>query len=54
MGEIQDKAKGKEKQVIGSITGDREKQSEGLVDETKGKAKGRFEELKQAVRRPPK
>ena len=54
MGEIIDKAKGKAKQVYGSITGDRAKQVEGMVDEKKGDLKGKFEEVKQDIKRPPK
>lgn len=53
MGELKDKIKGKAKQVEGSITGDRAKQAEGLVDEVKGKVKEKFEDLKRDIR-PPK
>ena len=51
MGEIIDKLKGKAKQVEGSITGDRSKQAEGIIDEKKGALKEKFEELKHDVRR---
>ncbi len=51
MGELKDKIKGKAKQVEGSITGDRAKQAEGAVEETKGKMKEKFEDLKHDVRK---
>jgi uncharacterized protein YjbJ (UPF0337 family) len=54
MGELIDKAKGKAKQVYGSITGDRSKQAEGVVDEKKGQMKEKFEDLKQDIKRPPR
>ncbi len=50
MGEIIDKLKGKAKQVEGSLTGDRDRQAEGVVDEKKGEAKGKFEEVKQDIK----
>ncbi len=50
MGEIIDKAKGKAKQVEGSLTGDRDRQAEGVVDEKKGDLKGKFEEVKQNIK----
>lgn len=50
MGEIIDKLKGKAKQVEGSITGDRSRQAEGVIDEKKGDAKGKFEEVKQNIK----
>lgn len=40
MGELIDKAKGKAKQVGGIITGDKELQNEGKLDEAKGDLKG--------------
>ncbi len=51
MGELIDKAKGKAKQVEGAITGDRAKQAEGVVDETKGKLKEKFEDLKHEIKK---
>jgi uncharacterized protein YjbJ (UPF0337 family) len=51
MGEIIDKIKGKAKQVEGNITGNRTRKVEGVVDETKGRAKGAFEEIKSGVKR---
>jgi uncharacterized protein YjbJ (UPF0337 family) len=50
MGELIDKMKGKAKQVEGSITGDRDRQAEGIADEQKGELKGKFEEVKQGVK----
>lgn len=58
MGEFSDKIKGRWKSVIGKATGDRSLEAEGELDETKGKAKGAFEDvkhgIKDAVRRDPK
>ena len=51
MGELIDKAKGKAKQAEGSITGDRSRQAEGLVDEIKGKVKGAFDDAKTDLKR---
>ena len=50
MGEILDKLKGKAKQVEGDITGDRERHTEGRLDEAKGNVKGKFEEVKQDIK----
>jgi uncharacterized protein YjbJ (UPF0337 family) len=50
MGELIDKVKGKAKQVEGSITGDRQRQAEGVADEQKGELKGKFEEVKQGIK----
>lgn len=50
MGELIDKAKGKLKQVEGSITGDRDRQAEGIADEQKGELKGKFEEVKTHIK----
>ena len=50
MGEIIDKLKGKAKQVEGDITGDRARHAEGRMDEAKGKAKGKFEEVKSDIK----
>jgi uncharacterized protein YjbJ (UPF0337 family) len=50
MGELIDKAKGKAKQVEGSVTGDRQRQAEGIVEEKRGDAKGKFEEVKQGIK----
>ena len=51
MGEIIDKVKGKAKQVYGSVTGDRGKQAEGIVEEKKGDLKGKFEEIKNDLKK---
>ncbi|HEV8244672.1 MAG TPA: CsbD family protein [Polyangiaceae bacterium] len=51
MGEIIDKAKGKIKKAAGALTGNKKLEREGKVDEAKGKAKGAFEEVKQATKR---
>jgi uncharacterized protein YjbJ (UPF0337 family) len=51
MGEIIDKVKGKAKQVEGKVTGNKARQAEGIADEMKGKAKGKFEELKTDIKR---
>jgi uncharacterized protein YjbJ (UPF0337 family) len=50
MGELIDKAKGKVKQAIGDLTGNKELKSEGERDEAKGKVKGAVEEVKNAVK----
>ncbi len=50
MGELIDKAKGKIKQAAGKATGNDSLAGEGVVDEAKGKAKGAFEEVKQAAK----
>ena len=51
MGEFIDTIKGKAKQAQGRATGNRAKQAEGVVEETKGKVKGAFEEVKTDVKR---
>jgi uncharacterized protein YjbJ (UPF0337 family) len=51
MGELKDKIKGKVKQVEGAVTGDRGKQAEGIIDETKGKIKETFEDIKHDIRK---
>jgi uncharacterized protein YjbJ (UPF0337 family) len=50
MGELIDKAKGKAKETVGAATGDRKLEGEGKVDTAKGKVKGAFEKVKQAVK----
>jgi uncharacterized protein YjbJ (UPF0337 family) len=50
MGELIDKAKGKVKQAVGDLTGNKELNSEGERDEAKGKIKGAVEDVKHAVR----
>ena len=48
MGEIIDKTKGKIKQAIGALTGDKDLKREGERDETKGKVEGAVERVKDA------
>jgi uncharacterized protein YjbJ (UPF0337 family) len=48
MGEIIDKTKGKIKQAIGALTGDKDLKHEGERDETKGKIEGAVERVKDA------
>jgi uncharacterized protein YjbJ (UPF0337 family) len=50
MGEYFDKAKGKAKEVAGKVTGDKGLEAEGVADETKGKIKERYEDLKERTR----
>jgi uncharacterized protein YjbJ (UPF0337 family) len=50
MGEFIDKAKGKVKQAIGDLTGNKELKHKGERDETKGKVEGAVEDVKGAVR----
>jgi len=51
MGEFIDKAKGKVKQAVGKVTGNKKLQAEGVADQIKGGAKGRFEEAKTDIKR---
>jgi uncharacterized protein YjbJ (UPF0337 family) len=50
MGELIDKAKGKVKQAVGDLTGNKELTREGERDEAKGKVKGAVEDAKNAVK----
>ncbi|HEY6556569.1 MAG TPA: CsbD family protein [Polyangiaceae bacterium] len=50
MGEINDKVKGKIKQVAGALTGNKKLEREGEVQEVKGKVKGVVEDVKHAVK----
>ena len=50
MGELIDKTKGKVKQAIGDLTGNKELKHEGERDEAKGKVKGAVEDVKNAVK----
>ena len=50
MGEIIDKTKGKIKQAVGGLTGDKELKQEGENDELMGKLKGAAEDVKHAVK----
>ncbi len=51
MGEIIDKTKGKIKQAVGALAGDKKLKQEGKVGSAKGKVKGAVEDLKHAVKR---
>ncbi len=50
MGEIIDKVKGKIKHTAGAITGDKQLENEGKLDEAKGKVKGAVEDVKHAIK----
>lgn len=52
MGELIDKAKGKIKEVAGVATGNRSLEGEGKADQVKGAVKGKFDEIKQAIKNP--
>ena len=54
MGEYTDKAKGKIKQVVGGVTGNKRLQREGELDELKGKAKGAAKDVKRAIKKAAK
>jgi uncharacterized protein YjbJ (UPF0337 family) len=51
MGEIIDKVKGKIKQAVGALAGDKRLEGEGEVDEANGKVKGAVEDFKHAVKK---
>jgi uncharacterized protein YjbJ (UPF0337 family) len=50
MGEHTDKAKGKIKQTVGTLTHDAKLKREGEKDEAKGRAKGAVKDLKHAAK----
>ena len=50
MGEIIDKAKGRIKQAVGSLTGDEKLKQEGEKDELKGQLKGVVTDAKIAIK----
>jgi uncharacterized protein YjbJ (UPF0337 family) len=50
MGELIDKAKGKIKQAVAALTGDKKLQNEGKVDEASGNVKGAVEDVKHAIK----
>jgi uncharacterized protein YjbJ (UPF0337 family) len=50
MGEIIDKVKGKIKQAAGKLSGDKQLEREGKVDEVKGAVKGAVEDVTHAVK----
>jgi uncharacterized protein YjbJ (UPF0337 family) len=50
MGEIIDKTKGKVKQAVADLTGNKELKREGQLDELKGKVEGVVDDVKHAVK----
>jgi uncharacterized protein YjbJ (UPF0337 family) len=54
MGEIIDKTKGRIKQAVGDLTGDKKLKREGELDELKGTAEGAIKDLKKAVKKSKK
>jgi uncharacterized protein YjbJ (UPF0337 family) len=50
MGEIIDTVKGTIKEAAGVVTGDKKLETEGKIDQAKGKLKGAVEEVKHAVK----
>ena len=50
MGELIKKAKGKVKQAVGSLTGDKELKRDGEQDELDGKVDGAIDDLRHAVK----
>ena len=50
MGEHIDKAKGRIKQAVGGLTGDKGLKDEGAKDEAKGKVEGAVADVKHAVK----
>ena len=50
MGAIIDKLKGRAKRVEGQVTGDRVREAQGVVEETKGKVEGAFDRAGQKIR----
>jgi uncharacterized protein YjbJ (UPF0337 family) len=50
MGEIINKVKGKIKQAVGGLAGDKKLVREGEVDSAKGKVEGAVEDMKHAVK----
>jgi len=50
MGEIIDRIKGRAKQVKGDLTDNSILHAEGVVDEMKGKVKGKIKDIKHAVK----
>ena len=51
MNEHADQAKGKIKEKVGEMIGDRDLENEGKVDQAKGKVKEAVESVKDAVRK---
>jgi uncharacterized protein YjbJ (UPF0337 family) len=52
MGELVDKTKGKLKQAVGDLTGNKKLRREGKADELKGKVEGMIDDAKDAVKDP--
>ncbi len=50
MGEIIDKSKGKIKQAVADVTGNKKLKREGERDELKGRVKGVVKDVKRAVK----
>lgn len=50
MGEIKNKTKGRVKQAVGALTGNKKLQREGESDELKGKVQGVIRKVKEAVK----
>ena len=50
MGEMIDKTKGRIKQAVGSLTGDKKLTAEGKNDERVGKVEGVIKDVKKAVK----
>jgi uncharacterized protein YjbJ (UPF0337 family) len=54
MGEMIDKSKGKIKQAVGDLTGNKKLKREGEMDELTGRAKGAVKDVKRAIKRAVK
>jgi len=54
MGEYIDKTKGRVKQAIADLTGNKRLKQEGELDELKGKAKGAAKDVKRAAKKVKK
>jgi uncharacterized protein YjbJ (UPF0337 family) len=54
MGEIIDKSKGKIKQAVGDLTGNKKLKREGEMEELTGRAKGAVKDVKRAIKRAVK
>ena len=50
MGEIINKVKGKIKQAVGGLAGDKKLERDGKVDSAKGKVEGAVEDVKHAIK----
>lgn len=50
MGEIINKTKGKIKQAVGDLTGNKKLKREGQADQLKGEAQGAIEDAKHAIK----